>query len=667
MDEANGDVLVGDLTELEHNVYRPFVDVFEPTALGYVLVRKITGTSSGLFGTGGAISLAVDAGEGYVYVGHEGAIDQFDLGGEYLGQVSGFNGSLAVDQTTHRLFVGEEPKVNILGPTVVVPDPVTGVVSNVRLEGETHMWSVRLNGTVDPDNAGKATCHFVWGTSESFGQEAPCTNSVPNGSEPEPVRANISGLAPDTTYYYRLETENGQGPNVGEVSQDQRFTTAGPGLSSESVSAVSESVATLEATIVPHDAPVESHDLQPITVSPTAYYFQYSTQSTAVCAVEPAVCGQVPLEPESTGGGAGAVEVQQRLEGLSASTIYHYRLVAVSEVEPGRLEEFYEPDRTFTTQGPAAPFALLDRRAWELVSPPEKHGAALQPLRPLGGTVVQAAAGGDAVTYLASAPTEAAPAGYTNFVQVLSARAQDGGWVSRDLSTPHVEATGQSTGQGMEYRFFSSDLSLGILQPFGAFDPSLSPEASEQTPYLRTDFSAGDPGAFCTGSCYRPLVTGAAGFANVSPGTEFGEDVECTPQYKSTRGGQLVLCGPEFIGATPDLSHVLLTSNTALIAGASAGDYEWDRATGALTFLGTGGVGTARNGISSDGSRVIVGDLSVDSETGESVRFDAAEPGCGACASGGGGFQPRLRGRFQDLLHRREQAHRGLDRRAGQA
>ena len=59
------------------------------------------------------------------------------------------------------------------------------------------------------------------------------------------------------------------------------------------------------------------------------------------------------------------------------------------------------------------PALLPDGRNWELVSPPDKHGASIQPLGlgiqgPLGG-LVQASEDGTRLTYQASAPVEGEP------------------------------------------------------------------------------------------------------------------------------------------------------------------------------------------------------------------------------------------------------------------
>ncbi len=198
-----------------------------------------------------------------------------------------------------------------------------------------------------------------------------------------------------------------------------------------------------------------------------------------------------------------------------------------------------------------------------MVSPAQKQGAFIEP-DGLPGIVNQAAASGGAMTYLTNVPTEEGVPGFTNLEQVLSTRGPDG-WSSKDLDGPHNGATGQSEENGFEYRFFSEDLSQGIVQPFGAFlpchssegapQPCLSPHASEQTPFTR-DLSTG---------IYSPLVTGCPEaptpcdpavreYANVPDGTVFGQvgngGGACPPEK---------FCGPFALGASPDARHVVFS------------------------------------------------------------------------------------------------------------
>jgi WD40-like Beta Propeller Repeat len=615
VDDSTGDLLVMD--------QRDVVDVFRLEVLGgYVFVRQIKPPR--LEGSA-ANSIAVDGNTGEIYaaVGFSpGFVDEFSSAGVFLGRITGEDTpggdlrvpqSVAVDPGSHRVFVGDkregyEPRqpavIDVFGPDIVIPDVMTGPVSNLAA------YSARLTGTVKLDKEGEASCQFLWGTSREFDHTAPC--SAPVTEEESAVHADLekalgSELEPDTTYYYRLQASNKNGLNPGEPSQDQQFTTPGPGIHEEAVSNVAAGSVTFNASINPHN-------------TPTTYYFQYALTS-AYGTNLPAAPG-LPL-----GSGEGDVEAipQHVQEGLLPSTVYHYRVVAVSELSPGRFEEFDGPDQTFTTQ-PASSVGsgLLDGRSWELVTPPEKKGAYFQPIGDQG--LIQASSNGDAIADLASQPTEAEPLGVPAAgVSVLSTRGV-AGWSSQVISPPHAGATGVPTGEGVEYRFFSEDLSLGVVQPFGQVFTPLSPEATEATAYLRTVYSNGDVSSHCQSECFRPLVTAG----NTPPGTVFGGG--SSEASEAPGECRLVRCGARFVVATPDLSHVVLKVR-------GLGVVEWTG--GKLTS--TGGVfppveGWAQHSISNDGSRVVgyMGEEALstglflrDMVKGETIRLDVPQGGSG--------------------------------------
>jgi hypothetical protein len=192
---------------------------------------------------------------------------------------------------------------------------------------------------------------------------------------------------------------------------------------------------------------------------------------------------------------------------------------------------------------PAA--ALPDGRAWELVSPPNKHGAPLEPITEEGG-LIQAAAGGGAFAYVALGPINAEPQGVPSpHDSQLLARREGGGWQSQDITAPREEISTplKTAGFPSEYNQLAEDLSAAILEPEGA--TALSPLTSERTPYRRE--ADGE---------FVPLVT----MANVPAGTEFG-GTETTP------GGGLWQNGVGFLAATPDLSHAVLSSPQILSSG----------------------------------------------------------------------------------------------------
>jgi hypothetical protein len=354
---------------------------------------------------------------------------------------------------------------------------------------------------------------------------------------------------------------------------------------------VTATTAELRTSISPHGAS-------------TTFYFQYGS---ADCAASPSSCTSVPLPP-GTPIGSGFEDQPEHiaLVGLQPGTSYQYRVLATNSF--GTVEG-RSVSGTFTTARVDGSFALSDGRVWELVSPADLHGAAIEP--PAEGAI-QASADGTAVSYLADGAIEGGAASNAMLSQVLSKRV-GGRWSSQDIATPHESETGENVGAGGEYRLFSEDLSLGLVQPFG--HTPLSPEASEQTIYIRNN---------ATG-VYEPLVAPA----DAPPGTAFGGE-----------GG-----GVFFQGATSDLAHVVFTSIVPLIEGAEERSlYEWTGGVikpvsllkehseyARLPLLGYEGTDVT-HAISADGARVVWsplgGHLYVrDTATEQTVQLDTVQPG----------------------------------------
>ena len=344
------------------------------------------------------------------------------------------------------------------------------------------------------------------------------------------------------------------------------------------------------------------------------------------------------------------------LAGLQPATTYHYRFAAEDEreVEEGaktltRSFTVHGEDRTFTTQPATLGFSLPDSRAWEMVSPPDKHGGRIAPPDPAVGGQFQAAANGEALAYLSYGSLEATPEGNRAIEQSsqLSRRAAGGAWSTRDLTAPHTAVTGVSIGKGLEYKLFDPNLASALMEPR---DPTLlSPYATERTPYLRDN--AEPP-------TYTPLLSGAPGYADVPAGTEFGT---------SPLGGPKASYGAvKTQAATPDLRHVVLGSEVPIGAAPKGSLYEWsaDRAPEArlaalsvlpggeavAAFAGSGEGTSVRGAISEDGSRVFwsvtagTGLYVRDTSRGETARLNVEQEG----AFGTGKAEPLFQGASAD-------------------
>jgi hypothetical protein len=261
---------------------------------------------------------------------------------------------IAVDETTHNVYVQDCGKIDIFGPGVEY------IVPTVQTEAaEVEATAATLRGHVDPDNGGDTTsCMFEWGTGTSYGETAPCEPSGPfhNADGNTAVSAQISELLPGTTYHYRLIATNGNGTGVG---QDVEFKAEGPPvLSKVSVSDVNSDGARLNGNIDPNGAF-------------TQYHFEYGPDTGYGTSI-PATAGvtKSPTQAET---------VSFAVSGLAPGATYHYRLV--SENTSGVTRSL---DETFSTFSPypktedSCPNALvrkqtgtsllLDCRAYELAS-----------------------------------------------------------------------------------------------------------------------------------------------------------------------------------------------------------------------------------------------------------------------------------------------------------
>jgi hypothetical protein len=100
----------------------------------------------------------------------------------------------------------------------VAPGATTGPATNV---GST---TATLTGTVNP-NKEQTTYRFEYGTDTAYGLTTP-TASAGKGNAGRNVTANLTSLAPSTTYHYRLVATNPDGTTPGA---DMTFTTLAAG------------------------------------------------------------------------------------------------------------------------------------------------------------------------------------------------------------------------------------------------------------------------------------------------------------------------------------------------------------------------------------------------------------------------------------------------------
>jgi hypothetical protein len=178
-----------------------------------------------------------------------------------------------------------------------------------------------LPGTVNPEGL-ETFYYYQYGTSTSYGGNAPSVQGVSAGSGTEAVPApiGISGLVPATTYHYRLVAISADGTTE---SPDMTFTTAPPTpptVSTGAASNITLTTATVTGTINPEGLE-------------TSYELDLGIDTT----YGTSIYGEA-------GSGSTPTQMTLSLQNLAPASTYHYRIVAINS--DGRT---YGADRTFTT------------------------------------------------------------------------------------------------------------------------------------------------------------------------------------------------------------------------------------------------------------------------------------------------------------------------------
>jgi len=190
-----------------------------------------------------------------------------------------------------------------------------------------------LSGMVDP-NGDSTTYAFHYGTSSQATCGAyPGTSSggsAGSGSSSTPVSDSISGLAPNTKYFFRLSASNTYG---NACSGEGSFTTQdAPTPTTGSASSVGAETATLNGTVNPNGA------------SLTSAVFKYCTGCANASGAGSSIA--------ATLSGSNPVNATANLSGLASGATFHYILCATNTWGTN-----CGADKTFTTDTP--PTAVL--------------------------------------------------------------------------------------------------------------------------------------------------------------------------------------------------------------------------------------------------------------------------------------------------------------------
>ena len=213
------------------------------------------------------------------------------------------------------IFVGTSLIVSTVASASTASAP-TAITGPVKALGTT---TATVTGTVNPN--GQATSrYFEYGATMSYGSKT-ASAGVGSATANVDVSGGLNGLAPGTTYHYRVVATNTTGTTRGA---DGIFTTlAPPGAVTAAATNVTTTSATLNGAVDPNGRP-------------TTWLFEYgiSTSYGAKTTVK------------TTGSGTSSGNVSAAVSGLVRGKRYHFRLVATSDAGVSR-----GVDRTFSTIG----------------------------------------------------------------------------------------------------------------------------------------------------------------------------------------------------------------------------------------------------------------------------------------------------------------------------
>ena len=410
------------------------------------------------------------------------------------------------------------------------PTAITGTVSAI---GGT---SATLNGTVNPGSAA-TDWWFEYGTTTSYGSKT-ATTAAGSGSANVAVSKGLTGLAPATTYHYRLVAKNSSDTVEGN---DGLFTTASPPVAVTSpASGVGPTTATLGGTVNPNG-------------QPTTWYVEYGT-STGYGTKTPTT---------DAGAGSSSKTVSIAVTGLTAGRTYHFRFVATSSAGTalGADATFVTAEAPTATTSAASSVTATGARLNGKVDP---NGRATTYLFEYGTTTSygtktsSSSAGSGSNSTNVSKTVSGLKAGTTYHFRIVAT--SDAGSVAgadqvfTTQSAP-VVVTGQATGVGP-----TSATLAGTVNPNGR-------STSWYFEYGPTTSYGAKTSSRSAGSGTATLAVVVA-LANLKPGTTYHFRLVGTNSLGTTRGadGTLATTGGPSV-ATGPVSFASLSLTRATVNG----------------------------------------------------------------------------------------------------
>ncbi|MBF0203032.1 MAG: fibronectin type III domain-containing protein [Desulfamplus sp.] len=138
--------------------------------------------------------------------------------GSHTVEFKEINGWTTPPSQTVDIESGQTSLVSAIYNTLSPSKPIvtTGIADSITLD------SAALNGVINP-NGNAITYYFEYGLTTSYGFETPSIDDTEGDSSDKTVTADVTGLAPNTTYQFRLVVCNNEGEKI--YGDNQFFTT----------------------------------------------------------------------------------------------------------------------------------------------------------------------------------------------------------------------------------------------------------------------------------------------------------------------------------------------------------------------------------------------------------------------------------------------------------
>ena len=315
-------------------------------------VVKLTPSGGGAYSFGSliqsgrdAVAVAVNPSTGDVLVGnlpngrdyhivaYDSSGDQFDDFGAGLfpdppqsppGAATNLAYQMAVNGTTHKLYVGETNKFYVFEKTTI--DPPSATIKSSTGVGQV---TATMNATVNANGHAASECEFelTLATDVSFADAStlPCP-LLPDGSADTSLAVKASNLSPATAYRYRVTATSDAGSVTSGSQTFETLPAVPPTVTTEAPVEVTQTGAKIKGSVNPHGGSVSN------------CRFELGT-STSYGSNLPCISSPGPVTTP--------VAQTRVLSNLLPATVYHYRLVVTTNA--GTTEG---DDVEFTTVSP---------------------------------------------------------------------------------------------------------------------------------------------------------------------------------------------------------------------------------------------------------------------------------------------------------------------------